>query len=48
MAKNENEISSGDHKIDYDNDILSANQSEIIPIFNRKNESKLSDIYGIT
>ena len=48
MTKNENEASKGDHKIDYDNDILSANQSEIIPIFNRKNESKLSDIYGIT
>ena len=45
MEKSKNETSDG---VDYENDILTTNHSEIIPIFNRKNESKLPDIYGIS
>ena len=48
MEKKENGISTKERKLSFDNEILSSNQSEKIPIFNRSNEPKLSDVYGIT
>ena len=47
MDKNEKNISRIERKQSLENDIYSTNQSEIIPIFNMQNDSKLPDTFGI-